>query len=122
MLFDPTQDYSVIDCFPHTINVLAKQASTTFGGQATYTTAYANATALVTRAGSDLKRIYEQRNVTISHRIYVQVALSLTTGAIVQFQNSRYFFIHGVNDVLESGQLFALDTMEIEGTEIVVEN
>lgn len=122
MLFDPTQDLQYIDCFPHTINLLSKVESATFGGQPTYTTAYGNVPALVTRAGSRLQEIYAQRNITVTHRILVNQAISLTTGAIVQFEGSRYFFIDGVQDVLQSGTMFSLDTHEVFDLEIVVES
>jgi hypothetical protein len=110
-----------INNFPVQVNISAKSTNVVAGGQVvTYATSYTDQPALLTDASAALKLIYAQRNVVVTHVIYLPAAVTINTGDIVVY-GSRKFFIVGNLDPSGTGRIFEIHCSEVTPGSMVVE-
>lgn len=106
-----------VNMLPHRITLNAKTTTNTNGGQVvTYAASYSNVPALISPASANLRLIYQQRNIQVTHEIYVAKAITINTGDLVAY-GSRNFMVKGFRNILEGGRMYVLDCYEILGTE-----
>lgn len=122
---DPIADQAFIDLWIYAVSIYAKTTANVNGGAvASYAVSYPNLPALIVRATDKLKLIYAQRNIEITHKVYVQAAVSPNMGDLVQFVNgevTRNFLITGPHTVLAAGTISVLVCREVVGNLIIDE-
>jgi hypothetical protein len=110
-----------INLFPNQIAIKSKSTTNVSGGQVvTYAGGQANVPALVTDANARLKLIYQQRNIVISHVIYVTPKITVNTGDIVVF-GVKSFFISGMTDPSGTGRIYELHCSELQPGQVIIE-
>lgn len=110
------------NAFPSQITIGRKVTTDDHGGQiVNYTATYKNTPALVTDASATLQLIYMQRDIKISHVIYLNKVISINTGDLIQF-GTRKFFIRGLLDVSGTGRIFQIMAEEVQNSLLVVED
>lgn len=111
-----------INLLPTTVSIKSKSTSNVGGGQEpTYTTSYKRVPALVTDASSNLRMIYAQRNILVTHMIYFYQPITTNNGDIVVLGSRQFFILSGPLDPSGTGRVFEMACREVTTTEIIVE-
>lgn len=121
---DPIADQVYIDFWIYTVNVYAKTTTNVNGGAVpSYAVSYPNMPALIVRATDKMKVIYAQRQIELTHKIYIQGAVNPSVGDIVTFVDgmiTRNFFITAPRLVLQ-GNISVILGREVVGQLIIDE-
>jgi hypothetical protein len=79
-------------------------------GQGGYTTANVDVTfsGAIKMMGASEKTVNSRRGLTVTHRIYTEVGLSLSEDDLILFESNVYDVIYW-NDVMREGELLQID-------------
>lgn len=110
-----------INSYPSQISIAKKVTVNDHGGQnVSYVLAVDHVPALVTDPDARLSLIYSQRDIIISHIIYLQTNITINTGDVVQYKGVNHF-IQARLDPSGTGRIYELHTTQVQGQNIIIE-
>ncbi len=106
---------------PHNINIATKRTVNIQGGQqVNYVNAFTNVPAFVQDASASLRMLYMQRNIQVTHVVFMNGGPTCNTGDIVVF-GARKFFITQPLNPLNDCRLLEWHVSEVTPGSIIIE-